>query len=174
MTATREQGAVLWFREDLREGAVQTDSGRHLRFFKIRGAVDFELGQRVEVFLQPEAAPREQVSIAQLPPPKRFETIETFKVQSATRALDAGQAATGLVAADRALRRTARAAPTRRRKQKEPPRRKPGESLDRNTPVKHPEFGQGFVVMSTSRVARVAFGGRERQVRVADLELLDR
>jgi cold shock CspA family protein len=172
MPASREQGSILWFRDDLGEGAVQTDSGRFLRFSKVRGAGDFELGQRVDVFLTPEAAEHHQVAVAQLPPPVRFDTIEQFTVACATRALDAGEAPVDLVRSDRALRRTARAAPTR--KKTEPPRRKPGEALDRNTPVKHPDYGAGFVVMSTSRVARVAFGGRERQVRVADLELLDR
>ena len=172
MTATREHGAILWYRDDLGEGAVQTRSGRFLRFCASRGPADFELGQEVEVFLHPEAASRLQVSVAQLPPPKRFVQIEQFTVQCATRALDAGRTPTDLVRADRPLRRTAPAAPSRRKKRA--PRRAPGESLDRNTPVKHPEWGQGFVVMSTSRVARVAFGGRERQVRVADLELLDR
>lgn len=172
MTARRVRGAILWYRDDLGEGAVQTDLGRFLRFCTSRGPAGFELGERVEIFLHPESAERLQVSVAQLPPPKRFVTVEQFTAQCATRALDAGRSPTDLVQADRPLRRTAQAAPSRRKK--EPPRRAPGEALDRNTPVKHPEWGQGFVIMSTSRVARVAFGVRERQVRVADLELLDR
>ena len=171
MSATREQGAILWYREDLRQGAVETDSGRFLRFRKSRDS-DYELGQRVEVILQPDAAEHEQVTVGSLPPPLRYATIQQFTAQSATRALAAGQEAPVGVRADRSLRRTARAAPPRRKA--EPVRKKPGEALDRNTPVKHPTYGQGFVVMSTRRVARVAFGGRERQVRVDDLELLDR
>lgn len=174
MTSTREQGAILWFREDLQQGAVQTDSGRFLRFCQTKLSKEFELGERVDVFLHPEAAARGQVVVAPLPPPKSFVTIEQFTVSSAVRALEAGQEAAPAAKTDRAIRRQARAAPTRRRNKNQPPRKAPGEALDRNTPVNHPQHGQGFVVMSTSRVARVSFGGRERQVRVAELELLDR
>ncbi len=164
------QGAVLWFREDLREGAVQTDDGRFLRFFRTRGTPELELGERVQVTLDPEAPGRDQVLISVLPPPKAFVSIEEITVKR----VEQGEDPAAAVAVSRAVRRTAKAAPTRRRRTDKKPVRKPGESLDRDTPVLHGQFGQGFVIMSTSKVARVRFGSQERSVRVAELELLDR
>lgn len=164
------RGAVLWFREDLREGAVQTDDGRFLRFFETRGTPELELGERVSISLSADAAPRGQVRVGALPPPKSFVSIEEVRVQR----VEPGQDASEAVTAGRAVRRTAKAAPTRRRDAKAKPARKPGEALDRHTPVLHGHFGQGFVIMSTSRVARVRFGAQERSVRVDELELLDR
>ena len=49
-----------------------------------------------------------------------------------------------------------------------------GEALERGIPVLHGTHGQGFVVMSTARIARIKFGSEERQVRVADLQVLER
>lgn len=164
------RGAVLWFREDLREGAVQTDDGRFLRFFDVRSAAVLELGERVSVTLDPAAPARHQVVLRPLPPPKAFVSVEEITVQRAEVGAAPAEVA---VVSGRSLRRTARAAPTRRRGKK-PPVRKAGEALDRDTPVLHAAFGQGFVIMSTSRVARVRFGAEERSVRVAELELLDR
>jgi hypothetical protein len=49
-----------------------------------------------------------------------------------------------------------------------------GEAFERGISVLHTVHGQGFIVLSTSSVARVKFEGEERSVRVADLEVLER
>jgi hypothetical protein len=50
-----------------------------------------------------------------------------------------------------------------------------GESLERGISVAHPVHGQGFVVLSTSSMARIRFmpSQEERSVRVVDLEVLE-
>lgn len=170
------EAAILWFDPALQTGAVQTDEGRHLRFF---GRLPFtpRPGRKVLVELDPKGASvREQVRVRPLAN-GRFEQVEIEEVEVqyalAVEGLPAVSRPRGVEAPTPPRSEPKPAAGRRRGPRSKYPPKKPGEAFPRGQSVRHPVHGQGFVQMSTQRIARVQFGVQERQVRVSDLTALD-
>ncbi len=170
------EAAILWFDSSRGTGAIQTDEGRHFRFF---GTLPFRPrpGRKVAVTLDPDASDvASQVRVSPLPN-GRFDEVEieevTVEYALAVEGLPSVSRPRG-VEAPQPDRSTPSPSGGRRRgpRSKYPPK-KPGEAFSRGRSVRHPVHGQGFVQMSTSNIARVQFGIQERQVRVADLTALD-
>jgi hypothetical protein len=170
------RGAILWFDRDSGDGALQTDEGRFLRFVARRFPFQPAPGRLVEVELDPRARTlTEQVVVRPLR--ERLEVrVEDVVVHSALHgggvvgaARPAGVEAPRLVAVEV----PDGSAPRRRGKPKGYPKKKPGEGFAVGSSVLHPQHGQGFVIMSTLRVARIKFASQDRTVRVADLTPLD-
>jgi hypothetical protein len=61
----------------------------------------------------------------------------------------------------------------RRSTRRKYPERRADEAFAVGSSVVHPVYGQGFVELSTTRIARVKFAGQERQVRVSELEAFE-
>ena len=177
MEPTQTEAAILWFDHVRATGAVQTDEGRHFRFF---GNLPFSPrpGRKVLVTLDPDGATvHEQVRVGPLPQ-GRVVTVELEEVT-----VDYALAVEGLPTVSRprgveppapevSVPRPASAGRTRKLKSKYPPKQ-PGEAFPKGMSVLHKVHGQGFIIMSTLSVARVQFGTQDRGVRVADLTALD-
>jgi len=167
------EGVVLWYRQEKGQGAVKADSGRHFRFDRNEGVDDISKGLRVRVRVDPSVTPPEVVLIP-LPHGRReFAAVPdtTPKPKPKPRAKAAPRTrktSTKPAQSPGAGRRASR-------KIAAPKKRLPNGAFQVGTTVSHPAHGQGFIVLSTSKVARVRFmpSGEERQVRVADLSSLE-
>lgn len=160
-------GVVLWFKPESGRGVVKADTGRQFFIDSACGVDDPMKGLRVLVqeLTTVAGAARAQLK---LPPggrhiievhPKTGKAKATAKKRATPRKKLVGSAKTP-------KKRTPKGVVERVRIK--------GEALERGIPVRHDDHGQGFVVMSTSRIARVKFPTGERQVRVADLVVLER
>ncbi len=174
------EGAIIWLDRERGEGALETDDGRHLRFFAARFPFQPEPGRKVLVRLDPSGATvAEQVEVRPLPGGRReVVAMEEVVVTSALQVegLEAVRRPAGVeeprsARSDPAPRPAG--LPRRRGPRRKYPARREGEAFAKGASVLHPVHGQGFVQVSTTRIARVKFGFQERQVRVADLESLD-
>ncbi len=174
------EAAILWWRGG--EGAVETDGKRHLRFVGATLPFDPQPGDKVLVTLDPEADDvAGQVTLRALPDGRRERVaVEEVFVEPA---LDAGAALPERVRpigveAPKTVRTDVDPAAAARGGRRRGPRRKyperrANEAFAVGQSVFHETWGQGFVEVSTTRIARVKFAGQERQVRVAELKALD-
>jgi hypothetical protein len=175
------EGAILWFDRPNGQGALETDDGRHLRFVARRFPFEPEVGRKVLVRLNPTATSMEgQVQVQPLPDGRR-EVVAVEEVQVVqAKGVDGlevvrrpiGVEAPRIIRDDPAPFETTAGSARRRGPRRKYPARREGEAFAKGASVRHPVFGQGFVQVSTTRVARVRFGSQERQVRVAELTSL--
>lgn len=174
------EGAILWFDRPRGEGALETDDGRHLRFVARRFPFQPELGRKVLVRLNPAGETvAEQIEVRPLPGGRReVAVMEELLVASALQVegLEGVRRPIGveeprMIRSDPASAESA--GPRRRGPRRKYPAKGEGEAFAQGASVLHPLHGQGFVQVSTTRIARVKFGFQERQVRVADLTSLD-
>lgn len=177
------EGAILWW-SDSGTGAVETDDRRHLRFEGASLPFSVQPGDKVLVRLEPDAdTVAEQIRLAPLPDGRRARVaLEEVFVEPA---LDSAAAIPGRirpigVEPPRSVRTdvdpavaAAGGSRGKRGPRRKYPERQAGQAFAVGQSVHHPTWGQGFVEVSTTRVARVKFSGQERQVRVAELKALD-
>jgi hypothetical protein len=179
-TVVETEGAIIWFDRERGEGALETDEGRHLRFFARKFPFRPQRGRKVLVRLDSSGeSTAEQVEVRPLADGRREEVpMEEIVVTSALQldGLETVRRPAG-VEQPRAVRsepvEPGAASGRRRGPRRKSPVRKDGEAFAKGVPVLHPVYGQGFVTVSTMRIARVKFGFQERQVRVSDLKALD-
>ena len=154
-------GTILWYRAEAARGVVKSDIGPQYFIDGSCGIADPVKGLRV--MLRPLSIKTGPARAELKTPPGAREIVE--------------------VATKPAKKAAAKRSPTTRTPRKTGSRggkgvvkrvTLAGEALERGIPVLHDVHGQGFVVMSTSRIARVKFEGEERQVRVKDLQVLER
>lgn len=159
-----QEGVVVWFRPEHSMGVVRLRSGRQYRFSQLSGLdlvlprqivqVSVGEGNPAPVVLHPMRGTEPVFEPEPLPPPKvkRVRKAPAKKLGSAAQAPKKKKSGT---------------APALRPKR--------DGSLPPDMTVLHPTFGQGFVVVSSPKVARVRFmpSEEERSVRVEDLKLLD-
>lgn len=180
-TVVRTQGAILWFDRARGEGAVETDGRRHLRFVTAHLPFEPRVGELVAVELDASADHiAEQVVVRSLGGGRRETvSVEEITVEPAIgpgadlpdRIRPIGVEAPKVVRTD--VDPAAAAGPRRRGPRRKYPERRSGEAFAVGSSVVHPVWGQGFVEVSTTRVARVKFAGQERQVRVSELAAYD-
>ncbi len=175
------EAAILWWKPH-GEGALETDGGRHLRFVGARLPFTPRPGDKVLVTLDADADEIElQVKLAPLPGGRRDRVaLEEIFVEPA---LDTGTEIPGRIRpigvdAPKTVRTdvdpTAAASGRRRGStRRKYPERRATEAFAVGSSVVHALYGQGFVEISTTRIARVKFAGQERQVRVAELEYFE-
>ena len=170
------EGVVLWYRAEKGQGAVKADSGRHFRFERVEGVDDISKGLRVRVRVDASTAPPEVVLIA-LPHGRREfgpvpDTTPKPKPKPARRTPTTRKK---VASTSRPPAQSPGAGRRASRKIAAPKKRLSNGAFQEGTTVIHPTHGQGFIVMSTPKVARVRFmpSGEERQVRVADLNSLE-
>jgi len=160
-------GVVLWFKPESGRGVVKSDAGRQFFIDTACGVEDPMKGLRVLVrpLTSIQGPARAELRL----PPGGRHVIEVAPItpKSAASAKKKPAARKKLAGSAKTPKKRVRKGVVQRVKHK-------GEALERGIPVLHTVHGQGFVVMSTSRIARVKFGVEERQVRVADLEVLER
>ncbi len=158
-------GTILWFKPDAGRGIVKLDDGRQFFFDGSCGVNEPVKGLRVlarqlqgedgssTVELQLPAGGRQFAEVNPAPPPKRRAPATRKRARTPATPKPKIGPKKGVV--KRVMRR--------------------GESLERGISVAHPVHGQGFVVLSTSSMARIRFmpSQEERSVRVADLEVLE-
>ena len=173
------EGTVLWFKPESGQGAVKADNGRHFRFDRVEGVHDISRGLRV----------RAKVDSATSPP-----SVVLLPASSGRREFGVVDEPTGPKKPTPPVRKPGAPKPVKKPKStSERPAVSPGEGRRASNkiatpkkrmangafpvgmPVVHPIYGGGFVVLSTSRVARVRFlpSEEQRQVQVADLTSLE-
>ena len=159
-------GVVLWFKRESGRGVVKADTGRQFFIDTACGVDDPVKGLRVLVCPLATTAGPARAEL-RLPPGGRH-VMEMDPIAAKSGAAKKKTAPRKkLVGSAKTPRKRVPKGVVQRVKHK-------GEALERGIPVLHATHGQGFVVMSTSRIARVKFGSEERQIRVADLEVLER
>lgn len=155
-------GTILWFRPDTGRGVVKADKGPQYFIDASCGLDDPIKGLRV--LLRPLSRTSGPARAELKLPPGGREIVELAptgikkKAPAKPKSPAKAKGTSGRRGGKGVVKRVKRA----------------GEALERGIPVLHPAHGQGFVVMSTTRIARVKFSGEERQVRVADLQVLER
>jgi len=160
------QGTVLWFRPEVGKGVVKADSGKQFFFDGHAGLTDPVKGLRVLVRSEKEDGVA-RVSVKLPEGGREFASVDPKPKKSAVK------------------RRSVKSRASASKSSKTPkigPKKgvvtrvvRAGEALERGISVLHTAHGQGFVVLSTSSMARVRFmpSQEERSVRVADLEILE-
>lgn len=183
----RTTGAILWYEPDSRQGAVETEDRRHLRFVRTKFPFEPRIGELVSVVLDPSAeVVEEQVRVRSLGGGRReLVQLEDVEVPALGSEAIRGPLRPAGVEAPRLIRMDVdpNAAPSdggggggggrRRATRRAYPARRSGEAFAVGQSVLHDKYGQGFVELSTTRIARVKFAGQERQVRVSELVALD-
>jgi hypothetical protein len=159
-------GVVLWFKPESGRGVVKADTGRQFFIDTACGVDDPMKGLRVLVQELTTVAGAARAEL-KLPPGGRH----IIEVQPAK---PKGEAAARRATPRKKLVGSAKTPKKRTPKGVVERVKIKGEALERGIPVRHNSHGHGFVVMSTSRIARVKFGIEERQVRVVDLVVLER
>jgi hypothetical protein len=158
-------GSILWFKPESGRGVVKLDDGRQFFFDENSGISDPVKGLRVLARSQKQESGPAKVDLALPAGGRQFAEV------------DPAPAAKRRPAAKKTRKRAA-ATP----KIKTGPKRgvvkrvvRRGESLERGISVAHPLHGHGFVVLSTSSMARIRFmpSQEERSVRITDLEILE-
>jgi hypothetical protein len=164
---TFQDGAIVWYRPTAGRGVVRLTGGKQYQFasvvdldnpvanLKVRVKVSSETGRPVVVVHGLPGGVREMVEPPPPPPPKPKKTTRR-------------KAATKTPAKKKAPARKSRA--TGKASKLKP---KPDGSLPVGMSVRHETFGQGFIVMSSPKVARVKFEVDERSVKVKDLSILE-
>tara|TARA_Y100001968_G_scaffold326122_1_gene368592 strand:+ start:285 stop:788 length:504 start_codon:yes stop_codon:yes gene_type:complete len=161
-----EPGTILWFKPESGRGVVKLDQGRQYFFERKCGIDDPVKGLRVlvrmvegeqaatSIELKLPAGGRSFAEPEPPPRPKRRASTKTKKPSGATSRRPKTGPKTGVV--KRVVRK--------------------GESLERGISVAHPVHGHGFVVLSTSSMARIRFmpSQEERSIRIDDLEILEK
>ncbi|MCP4872809.1 MAG: hypothetical protein GY898_29305 [Proteobacteria bacterium] len=175
------EAAILWWNPS-GTGAVETDDRRHLRFEGASLPFTPHPGDKVLVTLDADAdTVREQITLAPLPGGRRERVaVEEVFVEPALdsaaeipgRIRPIGVEAPKLVRTDVDPAVAAVGGGRRRGPHRKYPECQAGQAFAVGQSVHHPTWGQGFVEVSTTRVARVKFSGQERQVRVAELKAL--
>lgn len=156
----------MWFKPESGRGVVKLDDGRQFFFDENAGITEPVKGLRVlarsqkqdsgpaKVELELPAGGRQFAEVAPAPAAKKRQPTakKTRKRAPATPKVKTGPKR-GVV--KRVVRR--------------------GETLERGISVAHPLHGHGFVVLSTSSMARIRFmpSQEERSVRITDLEILE-
>jgi len=161
-------GVVLWFKPESGRGVVKAETGRQF-FIDTACGVD-EPMKGLRVLVQELSAVGGGAARAQLKlPPGGRHIIEVQPVRPKSQAVPKKRATPRkkLVGSGNTPKKRTPKGVVQRVKHK-------GEAFERGIPVLHTTHGHGFVVMSTTRIARVKFGIEERQVRVADLQVLER
>ena len=155
-------GTILWYRPDAGRGVVKADSGPQYFIDSSCGVTEPVKGLRV--LLRPLAVKTgpKRAELKLPPGARQLVELDPNPVRKQPRKRQTAPKTAGKT--------------TRKRTGKGVVQRvkRAGEALERGIPVLHSVHGQGFVVMSTTRIARVKFAGEERQVRVADLQVLER
>lgn len=162
----------MWFRPEMGVGVVKLRNGRQYRFMELDG---FDLvlagqvvhahiveGQPAQVTVTPLPGGEMRFEERPVPPPPKKKRPSAARKPAAKR--------TNVAAEPKPVKpkRKISGAAVKLR-----PRR--DGSLPEGLPVLHPQHGQGFVIVSSSKVARVRFMTYEedRSVRVQDLQVLD-
>lgn len=160
-------GVVLWFKPESGRGVVKADTGRQFFIDTACGVDDPMKGLRVLVQELTTVAGAARAEL-KLPPGGRH-VIELQPVGKKSKAAVKKRAAPRkkLVGSAKTPKKRIPKGVVERVKIK-------GEALERGIPVLHDDHGQGFVVMSTTRIARVKFVTGERQVRIGDLVVLEK
>lgn len=158
-------GVVLWFKPESGRGVVKADTGRQFFIDTACGVNEPMKGLRVLVRELTTVAGAARAEL-KLPPGGRH-IIELQPVKPKGKAATKRAPRKKLVGSAKTPKKRTPKGVVERVKIK-------GEALERGIPVRHNSHGHGFVVMSTSRIARVKFGIEERQVRVVDLVVLER
>ncbi len=167
------EGVILWYRAEKGQGAVKADGGRHFRFDRVEGVDDIVKGLRVCLRVDSSSTPPEVVLVSlpggrrafghvpEAKPKPKLTPKPTSRRRVASTTKKPAQSPGG-------GRRSSR-------KIAAPKKRLPNGAFQVGTTVSHPQHGQGFIVLSTPKVARVRFmpSGEERQVRVNDLSSLE-
>jgi cold shock CspA family protein len=161
------QGTVLWFRPEVGKGVIKADNGRQFFFGANSGITDPVKGLRLLVRSVTEDDGVARVELKLPPGGREFFSVAPTPRPSTTK---------------RRAPKTRKTATKKSSKPKTGPKRgvvkrvvRAGESLERGISVLHTVHGQGFVVLSTSSMARIRFmpSQEERSVRVSDLEILE-
>lgn len=167
-----QEGVVVWFRPEMGAGVVKLRTGRQYRFTELAGLdhvsprqvvqVQVVEGQPAQVTLHPLPGGQQRFDEVAAPPPKKKRASSAAKRTTTKRANVTAKTPTG----------------TKRKKTGVATKLKPlrDGSLPEGLPVLHPQHGQGFIVVSSAKVARVRFmpHEEERSVRVQDLQVLDK
>lgn len=168
-------GVLLWYRADRREGAVELEGGRFLRFVQTR-LPHSDVGRGVSVTIDRHGkTAAKQIQVRAVPSATRvaIEDVPVERPRGAPQVRpDGAKRPPGMLVDTEGAAASAAGRKPRSLKRRYPKKRE-GEAFAQGASVHHPQWGQGFVVMATSRVARVRFSGQERGVRVADLRPLD-
>ena len=161
---------MVWFRPEMGAGVIKLRNGRQYRFTALDGLDLVQPGQVVhahivegqpaQVTVMPLPSGETRFEAKPLPPPKKKAPARR---KPATKRTNVSAEAKPV----KAKRKISGAAVKLR------PRR--DGSLPEGLPVLHPQHGQGFVIVSSAKVARVRFMTYEedRSVRVEDLQVLD-
>jgi cold shock CspA family protein len=170
------QGVVLWYRAEKGQGAVKADSGRHFRFDRVDGVHDVSKGLRVQVKVDASTTPPEVVLIPLANGRREFGPVPDATPKPKPKPTrQAAAPRTRTASASRPAAQSPGAGRRASRKIAAPKKKLANGAFQDGTTVSHPVHGQGFIVMSTPKVARVRFmpSGEERQVRTADLSSLE-
>jgi cold shock CspA family protein len=175
-TSSVAEGVVVWFRPEMGVGVLKLRNGRQYRFTELDG-LDMVLsgqvvrariveGQPAEVTVTPLPGGQTLFEEKPLPPPPK----KRASAAKGTARPAAAQKKANVSAAPKPT-------PTKRKISGAAVKLRPRRdgSLPEGLPVLHPQHGQGFIVMSSPKVARVRFMAHEeeRSVRVVDLKVLD-
>ena len=159
-------GVVLWFKPEAGRGVVKAEGGRQFFIDASCGVEEPVRGLRVLLRELSRVSGPARAEL-RLPPGGRH-IVELDPVQPKIKKKPAVKRTRKKLGGDGA-------APKKRVPKGVVQRvKRKGEALERGIPVLHETHGQGFVVMSTAKIARVKFPTGERQVRVADLQVLER
>ncbi len=158
-----QEGVVVWFRPEHSMGVVRLRTGRQYRFSELSG-LDLVLARQIVLVSVGEGNPA-KVVVHDTPgstPDFEAEPLPPVKPKRVRKAPAAKKAA-------------ATPGPKKKTGTAKALRPKRDGSLLPDMTVLHPTFGQGFVVVSSPKVARVRFmpSEEERSVQVSELELLD-
>ncbi len=174
-TPSVSEGVVVWFRPEMGAGVVKLRNGRQYRFTQMDGLDLVKSGQVVRASVI-EGQPA-QVTLLPLPggqtrfeePPPPPPPKKKAAAAPRTRKPAAKKANVTAKAAPTPTKRKISGAAVKLRPLRD-------GSLPAGLPVLHPQHGQGFVVVSSAKVARVRFmpHEEERSVRVPDLQVLDK
>ncbi len=158
-----QEGVVVWFRPEHSMGVVRLRTGRQYRFSELSG-LDLVLARQIVRVSVGEGNPA-KIVIHDTPgsaPEFEPEPLPPVKPKRTRKAPAKKKATTA-------------AGPKKKTGTAKALRPKADGSLLPDMTVLHPTFGQGFVVVSSPKVARVRFmpSEEERSVQVSELKLLD-
>jgi hypothetical protein len=169
-----QPGAIVWYRPEAGRGVVRLTSGRQYSFTDVEGLDD--PAPNLMCMIRVEGSGRdEKITVVGVPggareflaPPEPKPKKKPVKARAPRGAAAVAPRKAGAKGAGAAKRKTTGKA-TRLAK-------KPDGSYPVDMSVSHEQWGQGFVVVCSPKVARVRFmpSGEERSVRVEDLKGLE-
>lgn len=163
-----QEGVVVWFRPEMGTGVVKLRAGRQYRFSDLDGLdlvtalqvvqVTVVEGQPAKVTLHP--LPNNEQRFDEPPPPPKKKRPAPKRKTTAKKT----------TAKKTTAKKTKKSGVATKLKPKA------DGTLPVGLPVLHPQHGQGFIVVSSAKAARVRFmpHEEERSVRVEDLQVLDK